>query len=256
MKSHIKNLLLILILAAETAIPAIGQTPSSAVPDGLEKGYFVFQSFPLDASTQGVDGTLQLLLDIRLSKREDPSRRNDDERDPSDKKIPDYKPALLRILRKDGKMPERSEWLKGKVDDPFWVSVEQKNLGTGQKIYVADIDHEIGWTPGQGENYWLFVVENGHVTPLEAADSKTGKMKEIRIVQTLVGNYEYTPSIYGKGQQDILSIFSIGDETTYERYCYESGRWVVHVRTEPHNTYMMEDSPFPEAESHFWKPSK
>ncbi len=235
-----------LVFLSDSTVPVIlAQTADKHLDTKSfqNEDYFASIVFPLDPTTQGVEGSLVLLQDKRMKGRKYLHTRGEDDNDVSEKPQLDYKKPLLAIISSDGKLLTSKEI----SNDPF-VGLKIVDLtGTGRKTYAVISDHNIGWTISQGTYEWFYEIIKGRIQPLQALDERSGLPVDIDLGDSLQSYYAIVPDPKGKGK----IIYELNeyldpdnDMAVQKRYYYNGKDWVLHIHTTPGSNDVEEMDPY------------
>jgi hypothetical protein len=151
-------LVLAALIAADAAPPA---------PPALPAGYAVHQSLPLDQATNGIDGTLQILEDSRITPalRADMWQQTTDldlvlaEGDPlrADLRKHPLQGAHLRLVDAAGKV------VTDQAFDVPLAAIDRQVLHAGPPTYLVSTDHSLGIGSYAGLETRLIEVDHGQL---------------------------------------------------------------------------------------------
>jgi hypothetical protein len=232
-------------------IPVIFGVALSVCAQAQRHDLAVSQTVRLTTEANGINGTLQVLTDSRLTDElkqmmwgtgdwsfvlpaGDP-RRAVFERNPP-------RNAELRIVT-DSNQVLRS----ASLDEPL-ARVTEVDVLSGKTSFLVAVDYSIGFGSYAGVTTLLLDVGDSQFRWVEATDTDTKQAQPIRLPNTLKSSWKLVPL---HGNHDILRVYcrplnvQVGDEFVvgYVRYRFDAKRWVRYERQE--KGFWESDQPFP-----------
>jgi hypothetical protein len=235
-----------LVLLVALALPVESSRNADAT------AYVVVQAFPLQPAVNGVEGTVQLLLDARLTKPLRDSLWGRGEWSlvlaPESKPYKDFSnlpPAKprLRIINKDGKViVERSLRAELAKLEP-WDS----SSGAGQ-VFLLTEDYSAGFGSYNGLETRVFNISDGSFQDVTALDVESHQEKPITLLKSLKSDWRVT--LHTNNEGEILSVScrpKNGENFTisYVRYRFQGTHWLEYRREA--DGFWESDQPFPES---------
>jgi hypothetical protein len=212
----------------------------------------IIQNLRLNKTANGINGTLQVLTDSRLSNElqkqmwgagdwsfvlpRDDARRAEFEHSPP-------KNAQLRIVTDTGVVLRNIS-----LEQPL-AKVSEAHLGNGRTSFFVAVDYSIGFGSYAGVTTLLLDVVGDHFQWTEATSADTQETEQIRLSDTLRTAWKLAPF---HGKQDILLTYCrpakvqvSGREFVvgYVRYRLDGKRWFKYERLR--NGFWESDEAFP-----------
>jgi hypothetical protein len=203
-------------------------------------GYQMVQSLALTQGIDGVDGTLEVLRDDRLTSDD---MKQIKEHDPDQNllegarfKNDPAKVAVLRLKSLSGKFV--AEMKLEKVD----AELTTQDLRDGDhRIIFLTQDYSTGMGSYNGPTAQILEVGPTNISWAKAIDARTGEKIKISLMQNLKTGWGFRPNKAGRGM-DILKAScrptdlsnANGDlifDTTYSRFHRDHQEWTVTKRT-------------------------
>lgn len=241
--SRMKVLLDVLILGS-SLIPWTALAQSSG-------RYATVQSLALSGQANGVDGTLQLLLDERLSASVRETLWGKGGWDvvlPAESSLykefvarPPAKAKLRARNRAGAVVVERS------LETPLAKLEMRKGAGREAPLIFLTQDRSAGFGSYGGLETTLLAASGAAVHEVSARDVRTEREEPIRLVRALKSDWRITDE---GGTPEILVVSSRpkaaegGFTTVCVRYSLDRGRWIKHERER--DGLWESDQPFPE----------
>lgn len=208
----------------------------------------VYQKLPLSRQQNGVDGSLEVIIDSRFTPTMiEGMWGNGDWRFALPDENADYKSfsanpprkAELRVSDRTGKT-----FAQEALEEPLAKIAELQNSST----FLVTVDYSIGWGSYAGPTSFLLSVEDGNLRWLQARDEATGKSERISLAKTLKSDWKLSSQASG----DVLAFFcrpvdfanDNGFELHYVRYHFDNVKgWLKHERVK--KGMWESDQPFP-----------
>lgn len=185
--------------------------------------YAVYQRLPLIKSQHGSDGAVVVLRERSMLAVEQYS--------PEEPETP-CNARLLLVGRND--VPRAVHELERPL-----AKIEAVQLVGGKPAsFALTVDYSSGIGSYSGPATRFFDVTAGSIRWMQAKDSKTGKLQELRVASTLKTEWKRVP--HGRNQ-DVLEIscrprfkdeHDDSFETTYRRYRFNGRDWLLYSRSE------------------------
>jgi hypothetical protein len=216
-----------------------------------ESDLAVSQTLRLTTATNGIDGTLQVLTDPRLTdklKREmwgvgdwsfvlpdgDPQRVVFERHPP--------RSAELRIVTNANQVLESTF-----LDRPL-VRVTEAHVMGDKTSFLVKVDYSVGFGSYAGVTTLLVDVTAGRFSWAEVTDIDTKQVERIRLPETLKSAWKLVPS---RNNKDILRVYcrtpkvQVANEFVvgYVRYRFDGKQWIKYERQE--EGCWESDQPFP-----------
>jgi len=230
----------------------------AGVPDP-SPGYRIFQTISLTIETDGMNGTLQLLQDERITDElRDNMHGSDDGMYCYEDALGAFcesirttplKPTLVRLVDGVGRVVD-SRTFKRELG-----SMEVRKLyGRRPRAFSVTVDFGIGWGSYAGDITYFFDLKGGRLRWLTARGRTGGVQIEVTAMTSLKTSWQLVRS-GGGGGQDILEIacrpkFSPGRadedvafELIFRRFHFHGGGWIISERRTP--GFWEDDKEFP-----------
>jgi hypothetical protein len=209
-----------------------------------EENYFVSKSYSLDPKTEGIEGTVEILLDkdMKNLKGLDFSEHHCDATDPYDK----YKEAYLIVRTKDGKITDKIV-----LNDPLRILERNTDMvKNGQPVYFCSCYVDAGNPYLCGIYTDLYYIKNGKLLLLKAKDKKTGKKDTIWLRHCRRIEYKLVNSPSEKSKE-IWTVWcdvyrDSGQLITYSKYYFNGNEWIVKERYEENKFWDSINDSFPD----------
>jgi hypothetical protein len=217
------------LLAGVSGFPEGPGRTATAAPG--QEDYLVFRAFRLTASRNGMEGTLRLLQDARVtgSMRADHWGIDGSAWGESSSLSPPLRKARLELLDGKGSLAA-SEALEVLAD------LEERFLdGRGKPLYLLTEDGSTGSGSNNGLVTTLLELGDGALRRMEAA-AASGGSRPLRLLVSLRSAWRWDPAGNGK-DRDILEVgCPPGGESGqsrifYTRYRLRGRRWVASQRS-------------------------
>jgi hypothetical protein len=195
------------------------------------ESFAIRASLPLTQPVHGIDGTLQLVQDARLTVAMQRKLWNTGETSTLT-----LRNAALRIVRRDNTIVDSIDF-----ERPMARLAKVRLYGTpGRETFLVTVDFTAEAGSYNGPITYLVDVVGGHLKFLEATDRTTGKADRIALMQSLKRSWQLAPAQPGSpGTRDILYALSQpGDATAtefvtiYRRYFFDGTSWIRVSREE------------------------
>lgn len=198
---------------------------------------FVVRKTSVVQMKNGVDGTLELLEDARLTEDDRKILNEHDpdvdlNRSPRFREKPVYS-AIIRLRTKDSRV-----FHDLKLEKPT-AELQSVKLGSdGDTAFFITQDFGIGMGSYNGPVTKILNLGSHPLVWASALDQRTNKRIEISLMRSLKTAWNFAPSKNNVGK-DILKVScrpnleQKGFSITYLRYHFEKGDWVVSQRAEP-----------------------
>jgi hypothetical protein len=195
------------------------------------ESFAIRASLPLTQAMHGIDGTLQLMQDARLTPAMQRKFWNTGETG----KVA-LKNASLRIVSRDRTLVDSID-----LERPMARIANVSLYKTaGRQTFLVTVDFTAEAGSYNGPITYLVEVDGGHLKFLEATDRTTGKADRIGLMQSLKRSWQWAPAPPGSpGTRDILYALSQpGDAsasefiTIYRRYFFDGTTWIRVSREE------------------------
>ena len=213
--------------------------------------YAVRASFPLTQARDRIAGRVELLEDARIKPAMRQAIRESYAEDPcsgdSRALLPqicrDGEPrvlaALFRVVDGTGKTLAAR-----RLERPLAELTVARLAPDANQTYLLTVDLSAGIGSYSGPVTRLAEVRGGRLRWLTAYDAASGRADTVHLVSTLKTAWRFAPGTRGVGRE-MLQVACRPDFNappdaaveqafiiTFERYAFESGRWVRHARSE------------------------
>jgi hypothetical protein len=204
-------------------------------------GYKVSKSYPLTKSTHGIDGTLQLLQDSRITTNlECWTYLDDKETFQIFRDNPPLGPVLRILSQYDGFV--KTEGALAFDDTPVAWLKEVRLRGSTKPIYLLTRDFTIGMGSYAGPKTFFYEITDGKLKPIEYVDDTTKEREQIGLTISLKNGWKFVDSKDGKSE-DILRVHCWPDfEDTskdeqaflvyYDRFHFDGKEWIRYEKIE------------------------
>jgi hypothetical protein len=224
--------------------------------DAQKHDFEIIQSLRLNKTTNGIDGTLQVLTDSRLGRElqkqmwgvgdwsfvlpQDDARRAEFEHSP-------LKNAQLRIVTDTGVVLRNVS-----LERPL-AKVAEAHFGKGRTSFFVAVDYSVGFGSYTGVTTLLLDIVVDKFQWTEATEADTRQSEQIRLPDTLKTAWKLVPF---HGKQDILLTYCrpakvqvSGREFVvgYVRYRFDGKQWLKYERVR--NGIWESDEAFPPSSS-------
>ena len=216
-----------------------------------DTAFAVAQAYALHKQTNGVEGTLQLLIDTRLNGRVQddlwgkgdwslvflPGSKLHDEL----ATVPPYK-AKLKIVESDGKTITERE-----LGTPLARMKAWNPESPTHDLFLLSEDYSAGFGSYSGPVTTLLRVSDASFHDVEALNTQSQQDETIRLMKSLKSDWQ-SRDVAGN-QIEILSVSckSLSDGNfviDYVRYSLDKGQWLEYRREVP--GFWESDEPFPD----------
>jgi hypothetical protein len=227
-----------------------GSQAVAASPAMFPDGYSLYKSIGLDAKSDGMAGTIQVLEDARITpyirKELDGTGTGMTCDGPDDKPTQDFcaslqghdpRPAIVRLLGADGQVFD-SRTFERELGD-----ISADHLYDDARVtYLVTVDMSVGAGSYAGPATMLMEISAKRFKWLQARDIGSGEAKDIVLANTLKTVWKIVPVASGK---DILMAATRLDypgnspvgaddvwQVHYYRYHCVKGQWLIYSRVE------------------------
>lgn len=204
-----------------------------------QQQYAVSQSFPLHQATEGLAGTLQLLMDSRLT----PDVRGEmwGKGDWSVVLSPDAKlfQEFSKVPPAYAKLQIRSEagqLVSERILGVALAQIQEVNFdGENNRTFLLTVDSSVGFGSDAGLETTLLQIHDGTFRGVFAEAEGTRKSEPFRLVKTLKADWKMVSS---SEKPEILSFSCRPAQdgsfvVVYVRYYFERGEWFAKQRERP-----------------------
>lgn len=198
--------------------------------------YVVYQRLPLIKNQHGSDGAVVIMRERSMLAVEQYS--------PEEPETP-CNARLILVGRND--VPRAVH----ELERPLAKIEAEQLIGGKPASFALTVDYSSGIGSYSGPATRFFDVTAGSIRWMQAKDSKTGKLQELRVASTLKTEWKLVPN----GQhQDILEVrcrpafkgeHDDSFEVTYKRYRFNGHGWVQYSRSE--KGFWESEGTFPQA---------
>jgi hypothetical protein len=228
-----------------TAFCVAGASSTYAQP----QTHSVAQVYVLHRETNGIDGTLQLLMDSRLTPplREELWGRGEwwFVLSPDSKSFKEFS-ALPPRDAKLGVRDERKRLVADRnLERPLAKMARWGYAGVGELGYLITVDYSAGFGSYSGPATSLLRVVNSALLDVRAVDPASGQEVHFRLMKALKSDWKMKAT---GNMLEILSFFCRPTQNgqfrlEYIRYSFDGSRWLEYKKSE--NGYWESDEPFP-----------
>lgn len=219
--------LILLIFLIVFLFSCKNKTKHDIAPTFDPTGYFVAWHSNLDHVSEGVQGSVELMLDSGFKdlKKPDFSIYHCDASD----EYSDFKFAYLVLKNESGKYQDFIE-----LNDPAIKPLKVTSFIPGNKpVYFMQRYFDSGNPDMCGVYNDLYVVKNGKIEELEAIDRKSGSKFKVSVGNGMRTAFTMVDSEKGK---ELLYVHCLVSKnyikTTYYRYYYEADKLFVEINTD------------------------
>jgi hypothetical protein len=212
----------------------------------FREGYQTAAAIPLHGDVDGVDGTLELLLDARLTA----AMRSAGGAALDAPDAAEFRPALrnARLVLVDGRS---SRALQVKTFERPLASIETAALrGDGRHSFLLTVDYSATIGADNGPVTWVLEPRGGSWEFVDAQEEDAAAWERLVVASTGRAAWKFAP--HGEAR-DILAVACLRDVgrasadpawvTTFERYSFAGTRWVRYERVRPDSCWEGEDFP-------------
>jgi hypothetical protein len=216
-----------------------------ATTDDSQGAYVVAAKFALHRPINGVDGTLQLLLDKRLTEPVQNELWGKGEwsfvfpaGSPLNKEFSLVPPRASKLTARDN---EGRLIVERNLGAPL-AKLQPWNSASG-KVFLLTIDHSAGVGSYSGPGTTLIQASDGSLREVTALNMESHQEEPIRLVKSLKSDWR------SEGETEILSVSCRSTDlgtfvVDYIRYSVEGSHWVEHRKES--TGFWESDQPFPE----------
>jgi len=202
LRPHIRLLPVVLCLA----LPALAEAHTAATPeDILLAEYAVYQSIPLNPTENGIEGSLQILQDKRVTPEyrktwgmsaNPQSALGEDAPLVQSIKARPLQDGHLRLVGVDGRkiVDEALEAPLGEVKEVFLY-------GTKFPTYLVSVDLGIGFGSYAGPATMLVEIRKGKLLHIQAAEHAGGERDRLWLGESGKSAWRIVPASSGKGKE-------------------------------------------------------
>lgn len=219
--------MLISLFATLHTMAACASAPRTDIPASV-----VHQSLALTQAIDGVDGSLEVLRDSRLTDSDIKALQEHDP-DTSPELSPRFKNAPMQPARLVLKVHDGHSVQSVQLAQPY-ATLEAAQIRTNKRTILVTQDFGIGMGSYNGPITHILNVAPGKMTWAKARSSD-GKKTQIALMRSLKSAWNFVSTPAG---QDILAINCRPDEnpdkftTTFSRYHPNEDDWTVSFRKE------------------------
>jgi hypothetical protein len=231
--------------------------PIGHVKDGSGRQYAVYRHLFLSRGIHGVDGFLQLLQDVRLTRTRRAALWGSGVGSAGSRFVIGENNVLLsvfretplagsalRIIDREGHILEFREWPSVGL-----AELEEERLGPpGVPTYFLTLDESTGTGVSSGPVTRLFAVVDGRIAWLTAVDAETGRQESMAFVSSLRSAWRIVPARNGRGEEILSVVCRPGTGSSarpddvsearpfvlsFRRYAFDGRRWVMRESSSP-----------------------
>ena len=222
-----------------TLLPILLLMVAGSVWAQYNAGYRRARSFPLTVAANGIQGTLILLRDERMT--DQVQKRFWETGGPDEAGFGDPEPfsaqaparmAMVELAGRDGEVIETR-----KLEHSLARLTVNPLLRRSGRDFLLTVDYSAGFGSYSGPITHLLTVRDGHLRWAEVTDAATGKTEQISLMQSLKTVWRALPA----GQGEVILEASCRPDfehegefvLTYRRYTYDGTRWRYADRSAP-----------------------
>lgn len=214
---------LLLTFSAAHATPALPRNSD----------YFIDQKIPLTKKLDGIEASLEIWhdrrltnADIRLMKQHDPD--NNPLSSTKFRKVP-VKPAIVALSNSDN--PNNTHLLL--LEKPYAAVIDKLNTELNKRMFLITQDFGIEFGSYNGPITRLLEVNSGSPKWMEAFDKNSNKYVQLSLMRSLKSAWNFDAKT-----NDILQVQCRPDDspegfvTYFSRYRHDGRQWTVTTKTE------------------------
>ena len=159
----------------------------------------------------------------------------DDDSEPATFKSDPPRDAMIQVVDRTGKVVEVK-----RLERPLAKLRTVQLYGDSRLTYLLTVDYSAGFGSYSGPITRLVEVKSGQRRWIESTEAKTGKTREISLMESLKTTWKFVDAPDRKGKQILLAQCrpdwsSVKDNpdfaTTYARFYFHGTKWLAKERT-------------------------